>query len=53
MNDIFYFFEHIDSQTRFLLLAVGLSLWLLESMMPFFKALIIGLITLRSIYHLP
>lgn len=39
MNDIFYFFEHIDSQTRFLLLAVGLSLfWLLESMMPFFKA---------------
>ena len=38
MNDIFYFFEHIDSQTRFLLLAVGLSLfWLLESMMPFFN----------------
>ena len=36
MNDIFYFFEHINSQTRFLFLVGGLSLfWLLELMIPF------------------
>ena len=36
MNDIFYFFEHINSQTRFLFLVGGLSLfWLLELRIPF------------------
>ena len=36
MNDIFYFFEHINSQTRFFFLVSGLSLfWLLELNIPF------------------
>ena len=36
MNDIFYFFEHINSQTRFFFLVGGLSLfWLLELNIPF------------------